>query len=138
MKASSLPIAEPPAAEITLSGVVQVYDPAMCCSTGVCGPAVDPNLLRIARDLRWLVAQGVTVERYGLAREPAAFTENPRIVGLLAALGERALPAVVVNGEVLAFGAYPSREELVGKLQGENDPARDAGPTGCGCGPGCC
>jgi hypothetical protein len=23
---------------------MQVFDPAMCCSTGVCGPSVDPTL----------------------------------------------------------------------------------------------
>ncbi len=31
---------------------IEVFDPAMCCSTGVCGPQVDPDLARFAADLR--------------------------------------------------------------------------------------
>ena len=54
---------------------VVVYDPAMCCSTGVCGPSVDPELLRVVRDLRFVEGQGVKVERFNLAQEPGAFTE---------------------------------------------------------------
>ena len=27
---------------------VEIFDPAMCCSTGVCGPGVDPELTRVA------------------------------------------------------------------------------------------
>ena len=27
---------------------IEIFDPAMCCSTGVCGPGVDPELLRMA------------------------------------------------------------------------------------------
>lgn len=25
-----------------------IFEPAMCCSTGVCGPGVDPELLRVS------------------------------------------------------------------------------------------
>jgi hypothetical protein len=33
---------------------LEVYDPAMCCSTGVCGPEVDPALVTFAADLKWV------------------------------------------------------------------------------------
>jgi hypothetical protein len=99
-----------------LTGTVEVFDPAMCCATGVCGPGVDPALLQIARDLRWLTAQGVQVTRVGLSQEPQLFVANPRVSGLLQAFGDQALPAVLVNGAVLAHGRYPGREELVGAL----------------------
>ena len=65
-----------PAQARELAGTVEVYDPAMCCPTGLCGPGVDPALLTIARDLRWLDKQGVTVHRFGLAQEPDAFASN--------------------------------------------------------------
>ena len=55
---------------------VQVFDPAMCCSTGVCGPSVDPVLPRFAADLEWLKSKGVRVERYNLAQEVGAFTRQ--------------------------------------------------------------
>ena len=55
---------------------IQVLDPPMCCSTGVCGPAVDPELVRFAADLDWLKRQGVEVERHNLSQQPAAFSGN--------------------------------------------------------------
>ena len=27
---------------------IEIFDPAMCCSTGICGPSVNENLLRVA------------------------------------------------------------------------------------------
>lgn len=126
------------------SGTVQVFDPAMCCSTGICGPGVDPTLLRLARDLRWLTARGVTVQRFGLSQEPQAFVANPRVAGLMQAFGDGGLPAVIVNDVVLAHGRYPEREELMAALTpvsaaprpvGQGDDTPSAAP-GCGCAPG--
>lgn len=124
---------------VTLQGTVQVFDPAMCCATGVCGPGVDPALLQIARDLRWLSAQGATVERVGLSQEPQAFVSNTRVAGLLQAFGDAALPAVLVNGGILSHGRYATREELVAALSPTPGASTDAAEvTGCAPGSGCC
>lgn len=114
--ASSTTPAAAPALPEALAGTVAVYDPAMCCPTGVCGPGVDPALLQVARDLRWLQARGASVERYGLSQEPQAFARNDRVSGLLQAFGDQALPTALVNGEVLVHGRYPTRDELVAAL----------------------
>lgn len=53
--------------------VVQVFDKAMCCSTGVCGPQVDPVLPKFAADLEWLKSQGHRVTRWNLSQDPAAY-----------------------------------------------------------------
>lgn len=122
-------------------GTVAVYDPAMCCPTGVCGPGVDPALLQVSRDLRWLQARGATVERYGLAQEPAAFTGSTRVAGLLQAFGEKALPATIVNGEVLVHGRYPTRDELLAALSpapSEESTERATDGACCEPGSGCC
>jgi len=92
--------------------LVQVFDPAMCCSTGVCGPSVDPQLVRFAADLDWLKGQGISVERFNLAQEPRAFAENAAVKDSLEVTGEAALPLVEVDGEVKSRGVYPSRDEL--------------------------
>lgn len=92
---------------------VEVFDPPMCCSTGVCGPSVDPALATFAADLTWLADQGATVERHNLSQEPKAFAERDLIRGLLTERGEDALPAVVVGGELRSSGRYPTRTELV-------------------------
>ena len=55
---------------------IEVFDPAMCCSTGVCVPSVDPALVRFGADLDWLATRGVPVERFNLAQQPGAFAER--------------------------------------------------------------
>ena len=72
---------------------LRVYDPALCCSTGVCGPSVDPDLARFAGDLEWLKSLGVAVERFNLAHQPGAFVE-PAVKSALENLGDAALPLV--------------------------------------------
>jgi hypothetical protein len=91
---------------------VHVFDPAMCCSTGICGPSVDPRLARFAADLDWLKGQGVSVERFNLAQQPAVFAEDTAVKSALETRGEAGLPLVKVNGEVKSSGTYPSRDEL--------------------------
>jgi AhpD family alkylhydroperoxidase len=92
--------------------VMQVFDPPMCCSTGVCGPHVDATLRHFAADLEWLKSQGVEVQRYNLAQEPRVFADHALVKSALAKSGEKCLPLILVDGEIVAEGAYPSREEL--------------------------
>ena len=94
------------------SVTVEVYDPAMCCSTGVCGPSVDPALARFESDLRWLADQGVTVTRRNLAQEPGAFVANPLVAAMLASGGEEALPIVLVDGKLRSSGTWLTRTDL--------------------------
>lgn len=91
---------------------IHVYDKPMCCSSGACGPQVDPALARFAADLDWLKSQGTAVERYNLAQQPAAFAENAQVREILAAEGTVSLPLIFVNGVVNSRGEYPSRVQL--------------------------
>jgi len=91
---------------------VHVFDPPMCCSTGVCGPSVDPQLVRFAADLDWLHSQGVAVERFNLSAQPGAFAEDAAVRAALEKDGETALPLVKVDDEVKNSGVYPSRDDL--------------------------
>ena len=92
--------------------VLQVFEPPMCCSTGVCGPSVDPELARFSGDLEWLKAQGVEVRRFNLAQNPGAFVEHQAVQQALAARGNDCLPLLVVDERVAVEGSYPSRETL--------------------------
>lgn len=92
--------------------VVHVFDPAMCCSTGICGPTVEQKLVRFAADLDWLRSQGVGVERFNLAQQPAAFAADADVRRELEAKGEDALPLVKVDGTVRSVGTYPTRAAL--------------------------
>lgn len=105
---------------------VEVFDPPMCCSTGVCGPSVDPALAAFAADLSWLAEQGAEVERHTLSQEPQAFAERDLVRALLAERGDDALPAVVVGGELRSSGRYPSRQELSSWTLGAPSAGLDA------------
>lgn len=102
---------------------MQVFDPAMCCSTGVCGPSVDPTLPRFAADLEWLKSKGVEVERFNLAQQVAAFTSNVKVKQALNIQGTQVLPMILVDGEVKASGGYPSRVDLARFASVEFEPA---------------
>ena len=91
---------------------IQVYDPSMCCSTGVCGPSVDENLVRFAADLAWLKEQGFLIERYNLAQQPGEYADNPLVKLALEKDGNDCLPMILVDGVVVRKGTYPSRNEL--------------------------
>ncbi len=103
---------------------IEIFDPPMCCSSGVCGPSVDPALVRFAADLDWLKSKGVLVERYNLAQQPGAFAANPDVRTALAVEGNACLPLIMVDGTVASKGLYPNRQALaafVGIILTEKD-----------------
>ena len=92
--------------------LLEVYDPAMCCSTGVCGPDVDDEVADFANDVKWLKSHGIDVQRFNLGQEPEAFKMNPAVLSRLQKEGTECLPLILVNGEMVSEGGYPDREQL--------------------------
>lgn len=90
---------------------IQVYDPPMCCSTGICGTDIDPDLVNFAGMLSQLGQLGVKVERYNLGQQPMAFVQNAAVKALLDKEGAEALPLIFFDGEVHLKGRYPTKEE---------------------------
>lgn len=91
---------------------VEFFDPAMCCSTGVCGPSVDPELTRVAAAVYSLEKKGFNVKRYQLTNEPDKFATNQEVSSVLHEKGPDALPIVLVDDKVVKVGGYPTNEEL--------------------------
>jgi len=91
---------------------IEVYDPAMCCSSGLCGPAPNKELTRVAADLKRLAKRGVEVRRYGLSQEPAAFLSQEDVKRLLLEKGQDILPLTVVDGQVRLTERYPTTVEF--------------------------
>lgn len=91
---------------------VQVFDPALCCSSGVCGTNVDQALVTFSADVDWAKQNGLQIERFNLAQQPMAFADNAAVKGLLERSGEAALPITLVDGEVAFAGRYPTRDDL--------------------------
>ncbi|HSB63743.1 MAG TPA: arsenite efflux transporter metallochaperone ArsD [Thermoanaerobaculia bacterium] len=107
---------------------IEVFDPPLCCPTGVCGPVVDPVFPRFAGDLAWLAQNGVTVARHNLAQEPLSFTANEAVLEILKKSGSDALPVILVDGAVKSRGRYPSRDEL-GSWAGLGHEGHEAAPA---------
>ena len=108
-----------------------VYDPAMCCSTGICGADVDQNLVNFAADLDWLKSVGIDVTRINISNEPMAFVENTNVKAVLDSDGVDGLPVVLVNGETRSKGCYPDRAELAGWAGVEVVAATAKASDGC-------
>ncbi len=119
---------------------LDVYDPAMCCPTGVCGPDVDPALVAFAADLKWAAEQGVAVQRYNLGTEPQAFAANPAVLKEMEAGMDR-LPVIAIDGQIVSTGLYPTRAQLAAKLglsAALPKTAPQAGGSCCSPKSGCC
>lgn len=91
---------------------IQVFDPPMCCSTGICGPGVDPALVNFTADLDWLKRLGVEVERYNLSQQTQAFVSNAIVTAALKKDGNKCLPLILIDGKIATQGVYPTREKL--------------------------
>ena len=66
--------------------VLEIYDPPMCCATGVCGVEVDPRLTQLVSDLNFLKGAGIEVRRFNLKDHVQAFAQNPKVIAEMGAL----------------------------------------------------
>lgn len=116
---------------------LQVFDPALCCSTGVCGTEVDQALVNFSADADWLKQAGRQIERFNLAQQPMAFAENAVVKAFLERSGAEGLPLILLDGEIAMAGRYPTREELA-RFAGISGASREIAvpevkSDGCGC-----
>lgn len=115
---------------------MSIYEPAMCCSTGLCGVWVDPELLRISTVLDALKESGIEVQRFNLSNSPQEFENNKAVSEFLNNKGVEKLPVTLIDGEIVIIGRYPSNEEFIKLLNiprsslGERPKNIDA--AGCG------
>ncbi|MDY7526943.1 MULTISPECIES: arsenite efflux transporter metallochaperone ArsD [Cryobacterium] len=93
---------------------IRIYEPALCCESGVCGTDTDASLVTVTADVRRLKDLGADIERHNLATDPTAFTTDETVRGFMHTVGSKGLPLTVVDGVTVATGTYPSRDELLG------------------------
>lgn len=123
---------------------IVIFDPAMCCSTGVCGPSVNPELIRVAAVIENLKKIGIEVERHNLSSDPHAFVANQVISEELNKSGANALPITLADGTIVKKGGYPTNEEFsnwlgvpVGDIETHSVKVKVAKKCNCGS-KGCC
>src|SRR5512141_2973328 len=102
----------------TQTAMVELFDPPMCCPTGLCGPTLDQTLLDVSEMIVALQTEGLKVERYQMTSHPQAFLSNPEVMRLVREKQMDALPISVVHGQVVKVGAYPTLDEVKTYLNG--------------------
>lgn len=111
---------------------IVIYEPAMCCSSGVCGPSLDQALIGLQDTLAQIVSTGVQVERYTITQNPRKFMENPQVMKLIQEQQLKALPITTLNGRIVAVGLYPTLEEFQ-RLSRDKDSSPEVLTTEKGC-----
>ncbi|MGB5060205.1 MAG: arsenite efflux transporter metallochaperone ArsD [Candidatus Promineifilaceae bacterium] len=104
------------------TAVIELFDPPMCCPTGLCGPSLDQTLLNVSEMIMTLQAEGTTVERYQMTSHPQKFMQNNDVMRLVREQQMAALPITAVRGQVIKTGAYPTLEELRAALNDSVTP----------------
>ena len=92
---------------------MEVYDPPMCCSSGVCGPSVDPKLVQFKAALKKIEERGVVVHRFNPSQQQAEFAANAIVTGTIEAEGMKCLPLILVDGVIVGRGDYPDAATLL-------------------------
>lgn len=95
---------------------MSLYEPAMCCETGLCGVTVNPELLRISTLMDTLKKKGFQVRRYNLSSAPRAFVQNTGVNTLLRNQGMTVLPITILDEDIVLTGRYPSNDEIAAWL----------------------
>ncbi len=94
---------------------IEIFDPPLCCPTGLCGPTIDPALLDINEAILKLKSEfdgRADIGRYLLGQQPGKFVQQAEVIARLKSDGVSVLPITVVNGVVKKERAYPSYAEL--------------------------
>ncbi len=122
-----------------MNKTINIYDPPMCCASGVCGASVNSELVRFAGDLAFLKTQGIEVKRFNMSSEPAAFVASAQVKQALNDEGNDCLPLILIDGKLASKGCYPARDELLkaAGLELADEPAKTE-PEATKCGSGCC
>lgn len=107
---------------------VEIFDPPLCCPTGLCGPVLDTTLIDLGEALLAIGLDGVTVMRHQMASDPQAFMRNADVYRLIREHQLAILPITVVGGRVVKTGAYPTLQELEDELEACQPAAATASP----------
>lgn len=128
---------------------MQIFEPAMCCPTGLCGVGVNSELLRISTVLNTLKNNGTIVDRFNLNSAPMEFVNNKVVNEYINLKGPDGLPVITVDGKIVIEGRYPTNDEFTklldlpeGLLEKQQKSVKvkvtPKKSGGCGCKGGCC
>jgi hypothetical protein len=91
---------------------IEIFEPNLCCSTGVCGPAPDKALINLQEMVHQIKSTGTEIKRYAINQQPLAFTSNDTIRTYIRENGTGNFPVTLVNGAIVLEKRYPSLDDL--------------------------
>jgi hypothetical protein len=104
-----------------------LYEEAMCCSTGVCGPDPDDELVEVSAALDQLEEEyDIEVTRANMQHNIDQFLETQRIYDMVQENGPSILPITVVDGDIVAKSEYLDYNELASELNDAQTTPQEA------------
>ena len=88
---------------------IEIYEEAMCCSTGVCGPEPDETLIKANQINEYLKQNQIEVQRYNMNNNPNEFIKNQEVIRLIQ---EKVMKMKFTHHfyrSIAKTGAYPRR-----------------------------
>jgi Arsenical resistance operon trans-acting repressor ArsD. len=107
---------------------LKLYEEAMCCSTGVCGPDPDDELVELSAALDQLedAFEDVEVDRANMQHNIDQFLNTEEIYDLVEEHGPEILPITTVDGEIVAKEEYLSYDELAAEIRATQPQTQEA------------
>jgi len=98
---------------------LKLYEEAMCCSTGVCGPDPDDELVEMSAALDQLDEdfEHAEISRANMQHNIDDFLNTQEIYDLVQENGPEILPITTVDGEIVAKEEYLSYDEMAAELR---------------------
>ena len=96
-----------------------IYEGARCCSTGVCGPEPDKELIEFNETLKKIKLEFKDIEiiRASISFDAKMFLENKEIFQIIKEEGQKALPITCINGKIIIKQKYLEFNELKEELE---------------------
>ncbi|EKB03359.1 MULTISPECIES: arsenite efflux transporter metallochaperone ArsD [Myroides] len=91
---------------------VKIYDPALCCPTGLCGVNIDPELMRIAVVIESLKKKGILIERFNLRDNPQVYVDTKVVNDFIQKESIDNFPITTLNGVIVLTKSYPSNKQI--------------------------
>ncbi|SHK12788.1 Arsenical resistance operon trans-acting repressor ArsD [Geosporobacter subterraneus DSM 17957] len=98
--------------------IINIYEPPMCCSSGVCGPSPDTKLMDLQNTIKRIQKEfpEVQINRYSMNFNPKDFMQNPAVFAKVKAEKTEALPIITINGDIIKEKDYMSYDEFIKEL----------------------
>ena len=98
--------------------IINIYEPPMCCSTGLCGPSPDTKLMDLQDVIKRLEKEfpEVQINRYSMNFNPKDFMQNPAVFAKVKAEKTNALPIITINDEIVKEKDYMSYDEWIKEI----------------------